>query len=271
MPLKTQATVLFGLTLGLTAAQCHLLWGVSASFVNDMSIRFDLARKKFVERRERKIKFGASDKGKTWTDVEADEVDLGKQPDPKDDTTALWEQWAGIVERGRPDSLVLFKTHPKKTKFRSPGPGPITKADWTPVATKWLKDKHVFLHTDGARSFKLAQNRKNKLSGVIHDYVVHKIKQDNQGRWRKPKYVQLFWHRLPDGRIVYTKGGTQIIDRVWGHVRKHVGRRSVKKTSKKTFQARVRSAQWLYWNAGKDLWLETGNTFSYLNNRSFKK
>ena len=111
LPLKTQVKVLFGLVIGLTAAQCHLLWGVSDKLISEMSMRLDSARNAYVERHERKICFGAQDGGRTWVDVEADEVDLGKDVSPDDENKAVWEQWAGIVQRGRPESLVLFKNH----------------------------------------------------------------------------------------------------------------------------------------------------------------
>ena len=63
-----------------------------------------------------------------------------------------WEQWGGIVERGYPDTLVLKRLQPKKTKMSAPGPGAIRKRDWAPIANKHLKGRRVFLHTDGARA-----------------------------------------------------------------------------------------------------------------------
>ena len=130
------------------------------------------------------------------------------------------------------------------------------------MARKWLKGRCVFLHTDGARSYKLGINRKRKLEGVIHDYVIHKKKVN--GKWVRPKYVELFGHVLPDGTTVCTKGGSQIIDRVWHHIREHVMKRSIT-ISRKLWYNRVRSAQWLYWNSGEDSWAETGNMFMELS------
>ena len=79
----------------------------------------------------------------------------------------------------------------------------------------------------------------------------------------KAHYVQLFSHCV-DGKTIYTKGGTQIIDRCWRHVRKHVDKRSTASGGKKLYTARVRSAQWVYWNMGKDLFKETGAMFKTL-------
>ena len=82
------------------------------------------------------------------------------------------------MERGRPQSLVLFKTNSKLTKPRAPGPGPIKKKDWKPMAKKYLKGRCILLHTDGARSYKLGIDRKDHLDGVVHDFVVHKPKKN---------------------------------------------------------------------------------------------
>ena len=73
----------------------------------------------------------------------------------------------------------------------------------------------------------------------------------------KGKYVQLFAHVI-DGKTVYTKGGTQVIDRTWQHVRRHIMKRSSASSGKRLYITRIRSAQWAYWNMGKDLFQETG-------------
>ena len=93
-----------------------------------------------------------------WKDVEADVadvVDLGKGIFDNPSSRLLntrWEQWGGLVERGRPASLRIFRLNPKNTKKRAPGPGPIRKRDWKPIAKKHLEGKNVILHTDGARA-----------------------------------------------------------------------------------------------------------------------
>ncbi|CAK0789828.1 unnamed protein product, partial [Prorocentrum cordatum] len=56
----------------------HLLRGGSAKFISEMSKRLDACLAKDVVARERGIKFGDGPKQK-WRDVEADEVDLGKE------------------------------------------------------------------------------------------------------------------------------------------------------------------------------------------------
>ena len=95
--------------------------------------------------------------------------------------------------------------------------------------------------------------------------MVHKKKKVN-GKWSRPKYVQLFRHRMPDGSVICTKGGTQIIDRIWRHVRAVMGSRSPA-INQRSWDDRVRSAQWLFWNTGQDLWSKTGEMFAELSSK----
>jgi len=212
-----------------------------------------------VEATEKKIRFG---EGQAWKDLEADEMDLGKGLLPVQDTDKVvaWEQWGGIVERGNPKSLLLQRLNPAKTKKRAPGPGPIRKRDWKPMTKKWIKDRKVILHTDGARSYKMV------VDGVIHDNVVHaKKKKVINGKtvWLKPHYTKVVKHKLPGGRSLKVKAGTQIIDRAWRHVRSFLTGRSGKVSSVQ-LRRRIRSAQWEYWNRGEDMWLKAGEMIQYL-------
>ncbi|CAK0855141.1 unnamed protein product [Prorocentrum cordatum] len=201
--------------------------------------------------------------GAQWADVEADEVDLGKMEDPaagpRTATPVIWEQRGGIVQRGAPESLVLFRLQPKKTKRRAPGPGPIRKAGWAPLSKKWLKNRNVIFHTDGARSYKL------KEQGVVHDWVVHKKKKAKvKGKWMwlKPSHSQKRYHDVPDPmkagakKRIWVKTGTQIIDGVWRELRRFVGK--TKAVGSAHLMQKARSFQWAHWNRGKDLWHETG-------------
>ena len=142
---------------------------------------------------------------------------------------------------------------------------PKTKVDWKPLANRWLKNKHVVFHTDSARSYKA------KVDGVLHDNVVHKKKRVKvAGRWKtqKPVYVKMQWHCLPGGRWVKRKAGTQIIDRAWQFLKKVIGKRNVGDGSKK-MSARVRSAQWFYWNRLEtDLWAATATVMRELTNHN---
>ena len=64
--------------------------------------------------------------------------------------------------------------NPKMTKARAPGPGPIRKVHWAPVAIKYLEDKKSVLRTDGAKSYRL---KSSPVNGVLHDWVAHMKKK----------------------------------------------------------------------------------------------
>ena len=142
----------------------------------------EIPRAQHVLTKEKNIVFGSKC---SWPDVEADEVDLGKELIP-DVNKLKWEQWGGIVERGLPNTLMLHRLKPNPTKVRAPGPGAIRRR----VAKKHLANRNVILHTDGARAHKL------RLPGLLHDNVVHKKKKkvNVQGKTVrfKPHYTKIF-------------------------------------------------------------------------------
>ena len=260
MSLQMQASILFALTCGCKEVHIHKLFDKNHKAIERLSCSLDHIRKLFVERTEKSIVFGT---GAEWMDVEADEVDISKalQEDPVDSTKPVeWEQWAGVVMRGFPNTLVLKRLSPKMTKKRAPGPGAIRKTDWRPIAGKLISGRKVILHSDGARSYKL------RLPGVLHDAAIHKKKKvmvKGKMTWVNPKYSMIHKHTTPEGDAVYVKTGTQIIDRFWGFLRQHLQNRP--KTPKSTIlRNRIRSAQYMYWYRTKDLWLVTGETLAYL-------
>lgn len=162
---------------------------------------------------------------------------------------------------------MLTRLNPKKTERRAPGPGAMRTADWKPLAEKHLANRNVVLHTDGARAYSMS------IDGMVHDHVVHKktklkvngkfVKKDGKFVWIKPAYVQVFKHKVAGGRTITCKGGTQIIDRFWRSLRSFLLCRKGKVGSQE-LRRRIRSAQWAYWHAGKDQWLETGRMLQRL-------
>ena len=155
----------------------------------------------------------------------------------------------------------MFRLNPVSTKPRSPGPGAIRRRDWKPIAKKHLEDRCVLLHTDGARAYKM------KVSGVIHDNVVHKKKKvmvNGHPVWVKPHYTKIFKHTLPSGKTIRVKAGTQIIDRVWGHVRAYL-KHPPRRVGSMAVKRKVRAAQWTYWHKGENLWRATGQMLQDLH------
>ena len=55
-----------------------------------------------------------------------------------------WEQRCGIVQRGRPNTLVLHRLRPMPAKLRAPGPGAVRKVEWAPLAKNGCKIATLF-------------------------------------------------------------------------------------------------------------------------------
>ena len=172
--LQIQAALLLLVILPVPQASIHLILGVNHKVLEAMQKNLHLVRKKFVLKKEKDIKIGTSAK---WCDVEGDEAtfdkrdvccDAGWEHEVKAYRSLLWEQWCGLVQRGKPQTLVLARLNSTLTATRSPG---ITKHDWAPLGEKWLANRSVIFHTDSAKAYKM------KLPGVVHDSVVHQKKR----------------------------------------------------------------------------------------------
>ena len=218
---------------------------------------------------EKTIMFG---NGKGWQDVEADEATFDKRNIANvlefkhlvksKKGTIMWEQWGGIIQTGRPTSLVLRRLTPKVTVLRAPGPGAIRRVEWKALANEFLCDRKVVLHTDSAKSYRL------KVPGVLHDRVVHckkRVKVQGKWRWQPPHYIRLVKHKLPGskGKTLTVKSGTQIIDRVWRYLKERVRVNQHTKAGSALLRAKLRSAQYDYWNRNMDMWVATGKLCSH--------
>lgn len=252
-----QAAVLCCALAGVPVTSVPVILNMDHKPVSRIYTNLELARSRHVLKKEKGIHFGAKQR---WCDVEADEVDVGKEVQ-MDQKTATWEQWGGIVERGQPHSLVLFHLRAKATAVRSPGPGPISKRDWKPIAKKFLEGRQVILHTDGAKAYKM------KLAGLLHDNVVHKKKKvivRGKAVWVKPSYTKIWTHKLPNGKKLTVKAGTQIIDRFWGHLRSYL-KHAPRQVGSSALARKVRAAQWIYWHRTQNLWHATGRMLRELS------
>ena len=182
--------------------------------------------------------------------------------------TTMWEQWAGVIHRGRPETLILSRLKPKLTVKRAPGPGAIRRTEWKTLGTKLLKDRKVVLHTDAARSYKA------KIAGVIHNKVVHakkRVKRNGKFIWQHPKYVKVVTHKIPkSNKKIVVKSGTQIIDRCWRFLKDRVKVNQHTNAGSRQLCAKLRSAQYEYWYRNEDLWLKFGELCAE-NMRKFLK
>lgn len=252
MSLQKQAVVLFSLLNNASQSLVATLYSVNHKAVERMSQAIDEVKMKYILLKEPGIVYGG---GPTWVDVEADEVDLAKgivktseEHDPE--RPVKWEQWCGVLQRGSRKSLRMFRLDPAMTVARAPGPGPIRSPEWAAIARDHLENRNVALHTDGARSYKLA------VAGMVHDHVVHmkrRIRVNGRFVWSKPFFTKVYKHELPNGEILTCVGGTQTIDRFWRNVRANMRGRSPG-VGTIAFERRVRAAQWDYWHKGEPMW-----------------
>ena len=129
-PLATQAALLLLLLNRIPHAAVHRLLHINHKTIEDMSKRLGQLRESWVVKAEKKIRFGT---GVKWADVEADEATFDKKMEKGQ---LHWEQWCGIVQRGKPDTLVLHRPKPPASKLRAPGPGAVRKVEWEIVAAR---------------------------------------------------------------------------------------------------------------------------------------
>ena len=133
-----------------------------------------------------------------------------------------------------------------------PGPGPITKKDWKPLAQKHLANRKIIFHTDSAKAYKL------KLPGAIHDAVVHqkkRIKLKGKWVWTKPSVVEVVSHKLPDGKHLKVKAGTQHIDRCWKFLKERLSKGPGCRAGMARLPRKIRAAR----HRGNDLSSCTGD------------
>ena len=109
-PLQTQAAVLFLKLQNVSNAAVHQVLNVNHKFTEDMATRWTYSRQEYVIAKQKEIRLGGR---KTWVNVEGDEAsfantDISNIDDSVDSQKpVLWEQWCGLIERGRPESLNL--------------------------------------------------------------------------------------------------------------------------------------------------------------------
>ena len=117
----------------------------------------------------------------------------------------------------------------------------------------------MILHTDSARSYKA------KVRGVLHDSVVHqkkRVKVRGKFVWKSPNFVKLVTHKLPCGKKLRVKAGTQIIDRTWRFIKDRLRLNQFTKVGGSLLRAQIRSAQYEQWHRNRDLWACTGEPLS---------
>ena len=171
--LNEQAQTLFCRVAGIRVGQIPILTGAGKTMLDLFNARWLRTVRKHVMKVQARMKFGDRQR---WTECEADEVTV-RAKKTKNTQRVTWFQFCGLITRGDRKSLMLLKMRTKSTWLKRTGkgkgspasPGPISKAEWQPMATKHLKLRKIILHTDGARSYRFT-----KLPGVKVTQVKHK-------------------------------------------------------------------------------------------------
>ena len=130
----------------------HSLGGFQHTVIEQWKAKFRSHIRKFVDEHQNQIKFHIPGE---WVDVEADEVTLGKRALTSSGRIVKWIQYIGLMRRGSPETLVLLQLPPRRTTSKAPGPGPLLKSVWSPIAEKFLRGQQVILHTDSAKAYLL--------------------------------------------------------------------------------------------------------------------
>eukprot|EP00971_Amphidinium_carterae_P336985 6473608-Amphidinium_carterae.2 len=94
-----------------------------------------------------------------------------RQTCASDDDAVEHLQYIGLMERVRPETLLLIHLPVHKTRPRSPGPGPSRKADWKSIALQYVEGRHIILHSDSAKAYDMP------FEDVVRDRVVNQPKR----------------------------------------------------------------------------------------------
>ena len=115
-------------------------------------------------------------------------------------------------------------------------------------------------HTDSARAYN------SKTRGILHASVVHKKRRVSVGGgwvWEQPTYVKMKKVILPNQKRLTVKVGTQVVDRAWKFIKSRLTLNQNSKVGSTAIVSKVRSAQFEYWNRGRDMWERTGELLSW--------
>ena len=77
--------------------------------------------------------------------------------------------------------------------------------------------------------------------------------------WTKPSFVKVVSHKLPDGKHLKVKAGTQHIDRCWKFLKERLSKGPGCRAGMARLRRKIRAAQYEYWHRGNDLWSCTGD------------
>ena len=162
------------------------------------------------------------------------------------------------MQRGKPSTLVLSRLNPSLTVPRAPGPGPITKDPaWKEVASQSQSD---LPHRLGES----LQAQIAECGPWLGSPPKKRVKQNGKWQWTKPSFVKMKTRKLPGGKRLKVKCGTQHIDRCWKFIKERMAKGAHVQAGSMTLNRNIRSAHYEYWHlreqhAGASLFLHVRN------------
>lgn len=90
-------------------------------------------------------------------------------------------------------------------------------------------------------------------------FTKKKVIVNGKAQWVKPHYAKVYVHKLPNGKKVKARAGTQI----WGMLQQTL-RNIPREPGSALLHRKIRPLQWIYWRRGQDLWQATGAMLQHL-------
>ena len=90
--------------------------------------------------------------------------------------------------------------------------------------------------------------------------------KNGKRHWTKPNFVKMKVHKLPGGKTLKVKCGTQLIDRCWKFIKESLSKGAHVRAGMSSLQAQIRTAQYEHWSpqpkgGGPIMWIS--NTWGH--------
>ncbi|CAK0903901.1 unnamed protein product, partial [Prorocentrum cordatum] len=190
-------------------AKRHQITRHSSKLIENTYLRLDEARSKYALKKERAIRFGAVE----WPDIEADEVDLGKEDDRRRD-------WKQIARKHLENTNVVLHTDGARAyKMRIPGAihDNVVHCKKKTIITRktiWVKPKYsetkkhilpdgqnIVVRTSTQIIDRFWSHLRTHLGGLAH-------KVNNISMWRRVRSAQ--WTYWEKGQGLWVRTGEML-------------------------------------------------------------
>ena len=249
-PLATQACLLMLLLNRVSHPTIHRLLHVNHKSIEDMEKRLGQLRERWVRNKEKDIKFG---QGGKWQDVEADEATFDKKVV---NGQLHWEQWCGIVQRGKPQTLSSIAWSQSSPNFALQAPVLFEKLN----GNHWLWNGFNTVTLFSTPTRQKVMPSKSRVSSMTGSST----KRSGWSQWRMEMahskvcgVAQACPPRQQEGN--HSQKGHPDHWQMLAFPQRPVEHQPELQSWQQSSAHPVRSAQYEYWHRGHDLWLATGS------------